>query len=137
MTVQPPRGVDVALNSLYQQPYNEVRGSLTMWTRVPLLLRALLSALAVTGTATVVWGALVAANLRFTPSLPWAAILMTAFLIFYWKFLQGWGWPRSTSAARRASLRAEPLSPAVWRWSLLAGGLGLGTSIVLLSLIHI
>ncbi|HUK88545.1 MAG TPA: CPBP family intramembrane glutamic endopeptidase, partial [Terriglobales bacterium] len=35
-----------------------------------------------------------------------------------------------------ASLRAEPLSSSVWRWSLLAGGLGLAASIVLFILAH-
>src|SRR5690242_16394962 len=102
-----------------------------MWNRVPLLLRALLAAVAVTGTATAVWGVLIQSNLRFSPKLPWAAAIMAVFLIFYWKFLKGWGWPRSTAAIRRASLRAEPLSPSVWGLSLLAGGLGLAASIVL------
>jgi len=100
-----------------------------MWNRVPLLLRALLAAVAVTGTTTVVWGALVQANLRSSPGLPWAALIMAAFLVFYWRFLKGWGWPRSTSAARREGVRAEPLSPSLWRWSLVAGGLGLAESI--------
>ena len=107
-----------------------------MWNRVPLLLRALLAAVAVTGTATVVWGSLVQSNLRFSPRLPWAATVMAVFLVFYWKFLQGWGWPRSTSAARRAGLRAEPLSSSAWLWSLLAGGLGLAASIALFILAH-
>jgi len=107
-----------------------------MWKRVPLFLRALLAAAAVTGTATVVWGVLVQSNLRFWPKLPWATILMAVFLVFYWKFLKGWGWPRSTAAARRAGLRAEPLSPSAWRWSLLAGGLGLAASIALFILAH-
>jgi membrane protease YdiL (CAAX protease family) len=107
-----------------------------MWTRVPLLVRASLAAVAVTGIATVVWGVLIDANLRFSPRLPWAAVIMAVFLIFYWKYLKGWGWPKSTSAARCASLRAEPLSAAVWRWSLLAGGLGLASSIALFIISH-
>ena len=61
---------------------------------------------------------------------------MAVFLVFYWRFLKGWGWPQSTTAARRASLRAEPLSAQVWRWSLLAGGLGLAASIVLFIVSH-
>jgi len=109
---------------------------LFMWNRLPILLRALLAAAAVTGTATVVWGALIQSNLRFSPRLPWAAVIMTVFLVFYWRFLKGWGWPQSTAAARRAGLRAEPLSSSVWRWSLLAGGLGLAASIALFILSH-
>jgi membrane protease YdiL (CAAX protease family) len=61
---------------------------------------------------------------------------MAVFLVFYWKFLKGWGWPRSTAAARRQGLRAEPISSSVWRWSLLAGGLGLTASIALFILSH-
>ncbi len=107
-----------------------------MWNRVPLLLRALLAAVAVTGTTTVVWGGLIQSNLRFSPWLPWAAVIMAAFLVPYWKFLKGWGWPQSTAATRRASLRAEPVSSSVWRWSLLAGGLGLAASIALFIVSH-
>jgi hypothetical protein len=66
---------------------------------MPLLLRAPLSAIAVTGTATVVWEVLVQSNLQFSPKLPWAAVVMAAFLIFYWKFLSGWGWPSYGAAA--------------------------------------
>ena len=61
---------------------------------------------------------------------------MTVFLVFYWKFLNGWGWPQSTAAARRVGLRAEPLSSSVWRWSLLAGGLAIAASIALFILSH-
>lgn len=107
-----------------------------MWTRVPVLVRALLAAVAVTGTATVVWGVLIQSNLRFSPKLPWAAPIMAAFLVYYWKFLKGWGWPQSTAAVRRTSLRAESLSAAVWRLSLLAGALGLAASTVLFIISH-
>jgi len=107
-----------------------------MWNRLPLPLRALLAAIAVTGTTTVVWGALIQSNLRFSPGLPWATPIMAAFLVFYWRFLKGRGWSSSTSAARRAGLRAEPLPSWVWRWSLVAGGLGLAASIALFLVAH-
>ena len=107
-----------------------------MWNRVPLLLRTLLAAVAVTGTTTVVWGALIRSNLRLSPRLPWATLIMAAFLVFYWRFLKGRGWPRSTSAARHAGLRAEPLSSSGWRWSLAAGGLGLAATVALFIVSH-
>jgi membrane protease YdiL (CAAX protease family) len=107
-----------------------------VWRWFPLLLRVLMTTLAVTGTATLVWGALVQANLRFSPRLPWATAIMAAFLIPYWSFLKGRGWPQSTAAARRRGLRAEPLSSLVWRRSLVAGGLGLSASIALFMLSH-
>ena len=102
-----------------------------MWNRVPFILRTFLAAVAVTGTATLLWGALIQSNLRFSPQVPWAAVIMAVFLFFYWKFLKGWGWPQSTSAARRTSLGAHALSLSVWRWSLFAGGLALAASIAL------
>ena len=107
-----------------------------MRNRIPLLVRALLAAIAVTGIATVFWGVLVQANLRFAPRVPWASVVMAVFLVSYWKYLQGWGWPQSTAAKRRAGLRAEPLSASVWRWSLLAGGLGLAASVGLFVVSH-
>jgi membrane protease YdiL (CAAX protease family) len=107
-----------------------------VWNRVPLLLRALLVAIAVTGTATMVWGVLIRANLQLSPKLPWAAVIMAVFLRFYWRYLKGWGWPQSTGSARRTNLRAEALSASVWRWSLLAGGLGLAASIALFIVSH-
>jgi membrane protease YdiL (CAAX protease family) len=51
-------------------------------------------------------------------------------------FEAGWGWPQSFAPKRRASLRAERLSALVWRWSLLAGGLGLAASIALFIVSH-
>jgi len=114
----------------------ENRPTADMWKRIPLLLRALFAAFAVTGTATVAWGALVQSNLRFAPGLPWAAVIMAGFLVFYWRFLKGNGWPRATATARREGLRGEPIPVSVWRWSLLAGGLGLAASIVLFILSH-
>lgn len=107
-----------------------------IWNKVPLVLRAFLAACAVTGTATVAWGLLVQSNLRFLPRLPWATVVMAGFLILYWQYLKGNGWPHSTAIARRDGLRAKALSAPVWRWSLIAGGLGLAASIALFILSH-
>ncbi len=52
-----------------------------MWNRIPLALRALLLAISVTGTATLVWGVLAQTNLRLSAELPWAAVVMAVFLI--------------------------------------------------------
>jgi membrane protease YdiL (CAAX protease family) len=107
-----------------------------MWKRAPVLVRAVLTAVAVTGSANVIWGVLIQSNLRLLPKVPWAVVLMTVFLVFYWRFLKGWGWPQSTAAARRSGLRAKPLTASMWRWSLLAGGLGLAASIELFVIAH-
>lgn len=106
------------------------------WNRLPVLLRAILIGLLVTAVPTLLWGTLLQVNLKLSAQIPWAAILMAAFLVFYWKYLQGWGWPQSLAAQRRTGLRAPALAPAVWGWSLLAGGLGLAASIVLFMVAH-
>jgi membrane protease YdiL (CAAX protease family) len=83
------------------------------------------------GAGLLPWGILVWANLSFAPVLPWAAIIMAAYLLVYWKYLQGRGWPESTARARLECLRAPHLPAAIWCWSLLAGGLSLTASISL------
>lgn len=58
------------------------------------------------GAGLLPWDILVWANLSFAPVLPWAAIIMAAYLLVYWKYLQGRGWPESTARARLECLRA-------------------------------
>jgi membrane protease YdiL (CAAX protease family) len=64
------------------------------------------------------------ANLRFLPSVPWLLPATALWLWLFWRWMNGAGWPRSTSKSRHRDLRALPLPGRVWRWSLLAGGLG-------------
>jgi hypothetical protein len=95
------------------------------WSRLPLLLRAILIGLLVTAVPTLLWGILLQVNLKLSAQIPWATILMAAFLVLYWKYLHGWGWPQSLATPRRIGLRAPaspPLSghgpswPAFWVW---------------------
>lgn len=106
------------------------------WSGLPVLLRAILIGLLVTAVPNWLWGTLLQVNLRLSAQIPWAAILMAVFLVFYWNYLQGWGWPHSLAPQRRVGLRAPALSAAVWGWSLLAGGLGLAASIVFYIVAH-
>jgi membrane protease YdiL (CAAX protease family) len=50
---------------------------------------------------------------------------MAGILWLAWQYANGRGWPRRTSAARRALLRARSVEPATFAMGLLAGGLGL------------
>src|ERR1700691_498420 len=70
-----------------------------------------------------VWGALLVANLKTNPAVPWAVPVMAVVLSLMWKYLGGSWWPRSTSQARRLDLRAHRVPGPVLAWSLLAGGL--------------
>ena len=95
---------------------------LTIWRRLPVVARAILSALLVGVGGVQVWRYLIAANVGSSPRIPWAAAVMAIYLWLYWSYLSGNGWPRSTAEARRRDLRANHLSPITWRWALIAGG---------------
>ena len=86
-----------------------------------------------------VWAGLMLANMKTTPPLPWALVIMAALLWLAWRYLGGKGWPRSTSAARRQYLRANPVSAQVFFWTLLTGVLAIislaGLWIVLFQLV--
>jgi membrane protease YdiL (CAAX protease family) len=67
------------------------------------------------------WSILITANLRLSPHVPWAIPAGIAYLSFAVLYLQGGGWPRSTSAARRRYSRALPLAFPEFGWALLGG----------------
>jgi membrane protease YdiL (CAAX protease family) len=89
------------------------------------LVGSALLALFVTALASGVWFALLTLNLRTTPALPWAAVAMAGVLWLAWEYANGRGWPRSTSAARRALLRARRVESSAFALALIAGGLAL------------
>jgi len=95
------------------------------WGRIPIVVRAVIAGFVVLVAGNFLPQGLIAANIR-SPAVPWSAAAIAVYLWLYWLYVQGRGWPRSTTTARRRGLRAVPLSPRVWRWSLAAGGLGIG-----------
>jgi membrane protease YdiL (CAAX protease family) len=103
-----------------------------LWRRLPLVVRAVLIGVAAAAAGTLPWAALVAANTRHLPTLPWAVPLMAIYLWLYWRYLvRGAGWPRSTADTRRMNARANALPPEAWGPALLAGLLGLGSVLLL------
>ncbi len=104
--------------------------------RVPVMVRAIVIGIVVTGAGTLPWGILVKGNLRAGSQVPWAAAVMAIYLFWYVKYLRGWGWPRSTAATRRDSLRATRLPLPVWGWSLLAGASSSLASVALLLVVR-
>jgi membrane protease YdiL (CAAX protease family) len=70
---------------------------------------------------------LMLANLKVSPRVPWLLPATAAWLWLCWRYLDGWGWPRATAAARHRDLRARSLSGPAWRWSLAAGSLGIAS----------
>lgn len=86
-----------------------------------------------------VWSLLLAANLRVSPSFPWAAPMTAVVLWFLWSYLKGDGPPAGTSTTRRRRLRANRLPSRVFAWAVVAGLLGIvaltGLWIVLMRLV--
>ena len=80
-----------------------------------------LLALLLIGFAGLVWCALIYANMRVAYAVPWCLPALCAFLYLLWRYLRGEGWPRSTSRRRRELLRANPVPPAAYGWSAVAG----------------
>lgn len=72
-----------------------------------------------------VWIALIGSNLSLSPAIPWAVPIMAIVLWLMWQYLDGKGWPRSTSEARHRYLRTNPITRPTWAWALLAGVLSL------------
>jgi len=98
-----------------------------LWRRVPAVLRAIVIGELIVSAGVVVPGLLIVANLKLSPRVPWLLPGTAAWIWVSWRYLNGWGWPRATAAARRRDLRARSLPGRTWRWSLLAGGLGIAS----------
>jgi membrane protease YdiL (CAAX protease family) len=95
-----------------------------LWRRIPVILRAALIAELVCDVGNLPPGGLMLANLKLWPSVPWLLPATALWLWLFWRWMNGAWWPQSTAESRRRDLRARPLPGRVWRWSLLAGGLG-------------
>ena len=84
-----------------------------------------LLAFAITVLAGGIWSALLVANLRSSPAIPWSVPVMAILLWLMWSYLGGKGWPRSTSVARHHYLRANRRSARTYLWSFAAGVLSI------------
>lgn len=71
------------------------------------------------------WNILAQLNVRWWPKVPWCAPVGLLWLLLFWSYLNGAGWPASTAETRRKLLRAVPLHGDMLRWCLLAGTSGL------------
>jgi membrane protease YdiL (CAAX protease family) len=93
----------------------------SLWSRIPLVVRAAFVGFVVMGVGVQSWSALAMIGLqRRVAWMPLAA--MPALLVVYWLFFSGrLFWP-ATKAARRENFRETALSSATWIWGL-AGAL--------------
>lgn len=88
-----------------------------------------------------VWTALLITNLRVSPGMPWAVLVMGILLWVLWRYLGGWGPPRANSEKRHRLLRATAVPAQVFGWAIVAGLLSIvalaGFWIVLLQLVKV
>lgn len=98
--------------------------SVNRWNRIPLIVRALVAGFTITAFGGGIWGTLLVTNLQTSPQFPWAVPVMGIVLVLLWKYLNGSGWPKTTSDLRRSRLRANPVSGPAWKWALISGGSG-------------
>jgi membrane protease YdiL (CAAX protease family) len=96
-----------------------------LWKRLPAIVRGILVAELVVTIGTIPPSVAVILNLRMSSSIPWMLVVTAAWLSFFWWYVTGHGWPKSTQAARRRGLRAQSLWKVTWTWALVAGALGI------------
>jgi len=99
--------------------------SLPLWSRLPVMVRAVLAGALATVAGTIPWAALVAVNLKFLPAIPWSVPVAAVYIWLLFRYLRGAGWPASTSQARRESCRANPVRDDLYGGAMVAGIVGL------------
>jgi membrane protease YdiL (CAAX protease family) len=101
--------------------------ALGVWRRLPIVVRAVVTGLAVATAGTGPWAWLVSLNLRHGSTVPWAVAPTALGLWLFWRYVRGAGWPRSTADARRACSRVRALPDDVWSAALIAGVVGIAS----------
>ena len=101
------------------------------WNRLPAIVRGIAVAELVVTIGTIPPSIAVILNLRTSPSIPWMLVVTAGWLLFFWWYVSGHGWPRSTQEARQRDLRAPSLSKHAWTWALIAGTLGITGTIAM------
>lgn len=72
-----------------------------------------------------VWSALIIANLKVSPRVPWAVAVMLVLLLLMWRYLGGGFAQKGTVNSRQRHMRFARVAPRVNAWALVAGGLSL------------
>jgi membrane protease YdiL (CAAX protease family) len=93
---------------------------ITMWRRLPVLVRSIVSGFFVFFVLASGYGALVIPNMALSPSIPWSVPLGLLYLWVVFRYFNGSWKPSSTSTARAGSMRARRLSRSEWKAALAA-----------------
>lgn len=107
---------------------------LTVWRRLPVVVRAVLSGIALALAGTTPWALLSSANLKYWPVVPWSVPPTLLWLWFFWRYARGEGSPSSTAEARRTNLRANDFPE--WGAAIFAGMFGLAAVVLLLRVMN-
>ena len=99
--------------------------------RVAAVVGFCLIALLATLLAQAVWTGLLIANLKLSPQIPWAVVLMGVILWAAWRYFGGAWWPPSTQKARNHYRRANAVPVPLFRQAMAAGLMALGGLIAL------
>jgi len=102
-----------------------------VWPRIPLTARAVVTGLVVMLAGQFPWSILIAVNLKSPQSPPWAVPVMALYLILYWRYLNGWGWPPGNAQQRRNNFRARGLPRNVWFWAMSSGVFAVAAAVML------
>jgi membrane protease YdiL (CAAX protease family) len=97
----------------------------SLWHRAAALVRSGIAAFVIALVLQGVWSALIVANLRTSPAIPWSVPLIAFLVWIAWLYLGGKWWPRSTAEARQRYLRANAVRARVFLWALLTGALSI------------
>jgi len=96
-----------------------------MYSRLPVIIRSVISGLLVAIAGTLPWAWFVSLNIKYYPGIPWALVPTIPYLWIFWKYTGGAWWPKSTSEKRNKKRRAYALSGDVWGAAIIAGIIGL------------
>ena len=102
-----------------------------LWAWLPVIVRAIIVGELVVDIGGIVPPLAIIANLRTTPRVPWMVVVTALWLWLFWWYLRGGGWPSQTAGSRRRDLRGDPLPAKAWGWALLAGSLGIASTLAL------
>jgi membrane protease YdiL (CAAX protease family) len=108
---------------------------LSLWRRLPVVVRAVFTGLVVATMGTAPWAVLVKANSKHWSAVPWAVPLTVLYLWLRWQYVSGKGWPQSTAQTRRSNLRAYQVSEKVWGAAIIAGMLGVASLMLFLGVV--
>ena len=89
---------------------------LTLWSKIPALVRAPVTAMLVVMAAAYPTSFLVQANLGTLSDLPWSILPGGLYLWLLWRYIGGWGAPASTVASRERYRRFHSMSTAGRLW---------------------